>query len=147
MTTIAMESLIGNKPQEKNTDIKIGAHCRIRLADARLLAYHHKPVSLSDESHAGMDYSYQFLKSCIDKRMPVYGINTNVGDQVSFIEPLLHNKDPKPYYDSINDRQEKIIKSLSCGLGNIVPAEFVRVTMMLRAHCLSQSYSGVSSRS
>jgi histidine ammonia-lyase len=47
------------------------------------------------------------------------------------------------YHSEINERQENIIRSLSCGLGTIVSPHIVRATMMLRAHCLAQGYSGV----
>ncbi len=125
--------------------IVIGVDCKLTLIDAKLLSTKAIPVHISRESHQIMEHSYQFLKAAIDRRTPIYGINTNFGDQVNFLDPHLKNNDLAVYRESINARQENIIKSLACGLGDIIPNEIVRTTMMLRAHCLAQGYSGVKS--
>lgn len=128
------------------TAIEVGAQCRLTLADAKLLAKKSLPVRLHRNSHAPMAKSYRFLQSCINQRIAIYGINTHFGDQVSLIDPYIHNNTvtPEQYHDSINSRQENLIRSHSCGLGNIIPAEIIRVAMMLRAHCLGQGFSGVT---
>lgn len=143
--------MLENAMESKKTDtreskfsITIGTNCKLSLSDAKRLAAENIPVEITPESYVSMNHSYQFLKSAIDQRIPIYGINTNFGDQVNFIDSNLKNKDSLSYYKSINSRQKNIIKSLSCGLGNIIPAEIVKITMMLRAHCLAQGYSGVS---
>lgn len=123
----------------------IGVGRKLSLKDIHAFKLNLFPVELSPESYPAMDYSHQFLRSCIDKRIPVYGLNTNFGDQVHAIDPHLTNDNPILYYESINRRQRNIIKSLSCSLGELVPCEIVKVTMLLRAHCISQGYSGVSS--
>ncbi|CAF1603712.1 unnamed protein product [Didymodactylos carnosus] len=69
-------------------------------------------------------------------------MNTQFGDQVVLVDSV--ETDESSYCDSVIARQENLINSHSCGLGNIVPDDAVRVAMMLRAHCLAQGYSGVS---
>lgn len=124
------------------TSISIGCNERLKLLDAHLLAHYQFPVTITQESREVVDNAYQFLQEQVEMRTPVYGVNTNFGDQVNFVEPTLNDIDDV-YYQAIAHRQENIIKSLSCSLGHVVSPEIIRVTMMLRAHCLSQGYSGV----
>ena len=124
-------------------EIKIGYGSQLSITYAHLLARHSLPVYLHANAHEAIESAYQFLKSHVDKRIPIYGVNTNFGDQVRYIDSNFKEASDNSYYDSINDRQENIIKSLSCGLGDIVDPAIVRVTMMLRAHCLARGYSGV----
>jgi histidine ammonia-lyase len=142
MLNLAIENNVANKISAKQL-ITIGAHCKLTLADAKLLACNAIPVGLSHESHPAILSSYHFLQTRIDQRLPVYGVNTNFGDQVNLIDPYLNNENAALYYESINLRQTNIIKSLACGLGHIVSKDIVKVAMMLRAHCLAQGYSGV----
>ncbi len=124
--------------------INIGVNCKLTLIDAKSFANNSIPILISHESFPAMQRSHDFLKLCVDKRMPIYGISTNFGDQVCYIDPHLKSEDPNPYYLSIKARQENIIKSLTCGLGDIISPDIIRITMMLRAHCLAQGYSGVA---
>ncbi len=126
-----------------NQQITIGANSRLTLVNSKCLANNNIPVKLSKDSYAVMNQSHQFLKSYIDRRVPVYGINTHFGDQVNLLEPHLKS-DEQSYYQAIQARQENLIRSHACGLGKIIPPEIIKVTMMLRAHCLSQGYSGVA---
>lgn len=123
-------------------NIVIGANKRLSLEDAYRLSRQSVTVNISSDSYTAIDKCFNFLKSQIASRVTVYGINTNFGDQVTYIDPHLTSSD-ELYYQSINKRQENIIKSLSCGLGMEVDPSIVKVTMMLRAHCLAQGYSGV----
>lgn len=122
--------------------ITIGAEKWLSLTDIISLIRNSSMVVVSQDTYNAMTHSYQFLKTQIDKRIPVYGINTNFGDQVNFIDPTLHSEN-EIYHAAINARQTNIIKSLACGLGAEVAPEIVKVTMMLRAHCLAQGFSGV----
>ncbi|MHB1946561.1 MAG: HAL/PAL/TAL family ammonia-lyase [Gammaproteobacteria bacterium] len=124
--------------------ITIGSHCKLTLKDAYLLTKSNVIVDLNPYSHAVMERSYQYLQVCVAENMPIYGVNTNFGDQVRYVDDSIKNKDATPSYENIGNRQENLIKSLACSLGKQVPGEVVKVTMMLRAHCLSQGYSGVS---
>lgn len=124
--------------------ITIGAYSKLTIADAKLLATNGVTVKLSHESENVLERSYRFLSTHIDQRIPIYGVNTQFGDQVSLLDPYLKDHQSSAYYNSIQARQENLIRSLSCGLGDIVASEVVKVAIMLRAHCLAQGYSGVS---
>lgn len=136
--------IIESQATSTNVRMKIGSNCRLTLADAKQLATHATVVELNTDSHEKMATSYLFLKNYLDQRLPIYGINTHFGDQVGLLDANLKDADATRYYESINARQENLIRSHSCGLGDVVAPEIVRVAMMLRAHCLSQGYSGVT---
>lgn len=142
MLELDKESPIKNKATKES--ITIGANCKLTLTDVHLLADKSVPVHLSPGSYAVVEQSYHFLKSFVDQRQPVYGVNTQFGDQVRYLDSNIRNDDEISYYASINQRQENAIKYLACGLGDIISPEIVKVAMLLRAHCLAQGYSGVS---
>lgn len=121
----------------------IGHGCQLSIASSQAVAHYSSPVALPPQAMEVIEASYQFLKVHVDARVPIYGVNTNFGDQVRYINAAIKETDTLDYYGSINERQENIIRSLSCGLGTIVSPHIVRVTMLLRAHCLAQGYSGV----
>lgn len=143
ITAIKSTPVINCTANTVNQNLFIGANCKLTLSDANLLAKHAVPVHLSPEAYIAMENSHHYLQSCVDTRIPIYGINTHFGDQVGFVDPCLKTEDTLQYYQSINQRQENIIKSLACGLGDAIPPEIIRTTLMLRAHCLAQGYSGV----
>ncbi len=126
-----------------NQFLSIGHGCRLTINSAKKLLKKSSKVVVGSEAHQVIDTAYQFLKVHVDSRVPIYGINTNFGDQVRYIDSAIKETEALDYYESINNRQENIIRSLSCGIGNAVSPSIVRVTMMLRAHCLAQGYSGV----
>lgn len=143
------ESMMNNNNKLNHSDKKqiiIGFNQKLTLLDVKLLAVNHLPVHISNDSLVPMWQSYEFLKSCIDQRMPIYGINTSFGDQVNYLDPYIKDPNPAKYYSSINDRQENLIKSHSCALGEIIRPEIIKIAMMLRGHCLAQGHSGASKK-
>jgi histidine ammonia-lyase len=124
--------------------IIIGAGKTLSLLEANFLAKNKPLVQLSDQSRSLMKKSFTFLKNYMDAKLPIYGINTQFGDQVSLLDPHIQTENQDAYNESINMRQENLLKSHACGLGNIIDPEIIKVTMMLRAHCLAQGYSGVT---
>lgn len=123
--------------------ISIGHGCQLTLDSSHALAHSSSSIALHPKAIEAIQTSYDFLKKHVDLRVPIYGVNTNFGDQVRYVDSTINEADPQDYYDSINERQENILRSLSCGLGKMASPEIIRVTMMLRAHCLAQGYSGV----
>lgn len=123
--------------------VSIGSGRRLGLSHAKSFTQHTVAVHLSLESLAAIARSHSYLQSCIDKRMPIYGINTHFGDQVRFLDATI-NKDEELYGQAIDARQKKLILSHACGVGNKVSIQVTRIAMALRAHCLAQGYSGVT---
>ena len=126
-----------------NHQIIIGHGSQLSISDANLLSEYSPSIKLHANAESAIQSAYDFLKTHVDLRIPIYGINTNFGDQVRYIDTAIKEVSELSYYESIHTRQENIVKSLSCGLGDIVDPSIVRVTMMLRAHCLAKGYSGV----
>ena len=126
-----------------STQIFVGTNSRLTLRDSYLLATQRLPVTLAKSSYPLMQQSQAFLQNCIEQHMPIYGVNTNFGDQVKFLDANVKNSDTEVSYESITSRQENLIKSMSCSLGKPVDKEIIPVAMMLRSHCLAQGYSGV----
>lgn len=123
--------------------VEIGVNRRLTLNDAKLIASGRSIVSMSPDSFGAMNNSYSFLRSSIDKRIPIYGINTQFGDQVNLLDEHLDHSE-ELYRHSIIARQENLIKSHACGAGDYAPIEVVKVAMALRANCLSKGYSGIN---
>lgn len=132
-----------NQSPANKAYISIGRGSRLSIDCAYQLARQNFSVAVNPPTMDAVNEAYQFLKAHVDKRIPIYGINTNFGDQVRYIDTAIKDANAVDYYDSIKDRQENIVRSLSCGLGSIVSPEIVKVAMMLRAHCLAQGHSGV----
>ncbi|QMT59041.1 aromatic amino acid lyase [Legionella sp. PC997] len=132
-----------NTSEKELSLVTIGQGCRLTIASSQAVSHYSSAVALPPQATEVIEASYQFLKIHVDSRIPIYGVNTNFGDQVRYIDAAIKDTEELDYYESINERQENIIRSLSCGLGAIVAPHIVRVTMMLRAHCLAQGYSGV----
>lgn len=132
-----------NSTRDTQKNIVIGRGYKLRLQDAYLISKANQSIELSAESIPAMMESHHFLLSCINQRQPIYGINTQFGDQVGLLDQNIQNS-AEIYYESISARQENLLKSHYCGLGNIVSPSFVKTAMMLRAHCLSQGFSGVT---
>lgn len=126
-----------------HANLFIGHGCQLTIKSAYKLVKKSSKVVVESRAHEIIETAYQFLKVHVDSRIPIYGINTNFGDQVRYIDSAVKETDALDYDRSINQRQENIVRSLSCGIGSIVSPDIVRVTMMLRAHCLAQGYSGV----
>jgi histidine ammonia-lyase len=138
----AQENIKHNK--NKLHQIIIGANTRLTLRDSHLLATQQTRVLLNKSAYPLMEHSHAFLKSCIEQHMPIYGVNTNFGDQVKFLDANIQNSQTEVSYESIVSRQENLIRSMACSLGTPVAAEIIRVAIMLRSHCLGQGYSGVT---
>lgn len=147
MSSSLLEEKLGSSLHHETTKktLAVGVHKKLNLSDINLFNRDVLTVDLTQETPSAIKYSYESLKSFIDKRLPVYGINTNFGDQVNFLDShLKNNSDSLAYMNSIYERQENLIKSHSCGLGRVVEKDIIRTAILLRIHCLAQGYSGVS---
>ncbi|HVE43773.1 MAG TPA: aromatic amino acid ammonia-lyase [Gammaproteobacteria bacterium] len=145
MISSSMEHQTGRECREEIAEnLFIGDHAKLTLADVRRVATQGVSVKLSSQAYQSMTCSYDYLKERMDQRLPVYGLNTNFGDQSGLIDPNLHCENSDLYLESISARQRNIVKSLSCGVGDVVSPAIVKVTMLLRAHCLAQGYSGIA---
>ncbi|RTY99516.1 histidine ammonia-lyase [Flavobacterium sp. RSP49] len=95
---------------------------------------HHKSLSLSDEAKINI----QKCRDYLDKKMashsdPIYGINTGFG---SLCNVKISN-------ENLSKLQENLVKSHSCGTGEEVPTQIVKLMLLLKIQSLSYGYSGI----
>ncbi len=93
-----------------------------------------KEVKLSAEAEAAIDKCRQYLDEKIASQTePIYGINTGFG---SLYNITIDGKD-------LAALQENLVRSHACGTGAEVPAELVRLMLLLKVKSLSFGHSGV----
>ena len=121
----------------------VGGSRNVDLKTLVAVARHGAFVSLDPASRASMDVSHAFFSGKVDSRVPIYGLNTQFGDQVVLLDKHLDDYEGEHYQNSLKNRQNSLIKSHNCGMGELAPSEVVRGAMLLRSRCLSRGYSGV----
>lgn len=94
----------------------------------------HQKLALSEEARNNI----QKCRDYLDNKMasndePIYGINTGFGS--------LYNI--KISSDNLSKLQENLVKSHACGIGEEVPAEIVKMMLLLKIQSLSYGYSGI----
>lgn len=100
-------------------------------------------LGLAGSARARMLDSHETFCTNVDSRIPIYGLNTQFGDQVTLLDRHLDDYESDKYRNSLVERQYNLVRSHNCGLGEVVDEEIVRGAMLLRAQCLSRGYSGV----
>lgn len=98
------------------------------------IVFNDKVLALSDEAKINI----QKCRDYLDKKMalhlePIYGINTGFG---SLCNVKISN-------DNLSKLQENLVKSHSCGTGEKVPTEIVKLMLLLKIQSLSYGHSGI----
>lgn len=95
---------------------------------------HHKSLALSDEAKINIQKCRNYLdKKLASHSEPIYGINTGFG---SLCNVKISN-------DNLSKLQENLVKSHSCGTGDEVPCEIVKLILLLKIQSLSYGHSGI----
>lgn len=91
-------------------------------------------LSLSEESRAAIAKCREYLdRKAIESSTPIYGVTTGFGSLCNIsIEK-----------DELSALQKNLVMSHSCGTGDRVPTEIVRIMIMLKVQSLSYGHSGV----
>lgn len=92
-------------------------------------------VIFSPEAIERMQASRALVERVILERRVVYGVSTGVGELRNISIP----------FEDVKRLQQNIIRSHAAGVGEPLPKDVVRATMLLRAHTLARGYSGVRS--
>jgi histidine ammonia-lyase len=94
----------------------------------------HKALSLSEEAKINIQKCREYLdKKMASNEAPIYGINTGFG---SLCNVKISN-------ENLSQLQENLVKSHACGTGDEVPAEIVKIMLLLKIQSLSYGHSGV----
>ena len=93
-----------------------------------------KSVALSEEAIVNI----QKCRDYLDKKMashsePIYGINTGFGSLCNV----------KISSENLSKLQENLVKSHSCGTGEEVPIDIVKLMLLLKIQSLSYGHSGI----
>lgn len=123
--------------------VVVGGSRHVDVESLVAVARHRAAVALDPGSRDSMRTSQAFFASQVDSRVPIYGLNTQFGDQVVLLDRHLDDYEGERYQNSLKNRQNSLIKSHNCGMGELAPTDVVRGAMLLRARCLSRGYSGV----
>ncbi len=121
----------------------IGKGVRLSLRDLHEVAEEFHSVELNPAALEAMRASHELLSSYVNDRLPVYGVTTQFGNQAHLLDPHIKDEDDDRYFSSIRARQRNLVISHDCGLGEELPEAIARGAMLLRAHCISQGYSGI----
>ena len=91
-------------------------------------------LALSEESKAAIAKCREYLdRKAIESPTPIYGVTTGFGSLCNIsIEK-----------DELSTLQKNLVMSHSCGTGDRVPTEIVRIMIMLKVQSLSYGHSGV----
>ena len=91
-------------------------------------------LSLSEESKAAIAKCREYLdRKAVESPTPIYGVTTGFG---SLCNISIAN-------DELSTLQKNLVMSHSCGTGDRVPTEIVRIMIMLKVQSLSYGHSGV----
>src|SRR6478609_6739803 len=95
---------------------------------------HHKLIALSENVKTNILKCRKYLDSKMASHSePIYGINTGFG---SLCNVKISN-------ENLSKLQENLVKSHSCGTGDEVPNEIVKLMLLLKIQSLSYGHSGV----
>jgi len=106
----------------------------LTLEDLQEIIVNQKTLELSEEAKVNV----QKCRDYLDKKMathsePIYGINTGFGSLYSV----------KISNENLSKLQENLVKSHACGTGEEVPAEIVKMMLLLKIQSLSYGHSGI----
>lgn len=90
-------------------------------------------ISMTKNSEDAVKKSRERVEDVINKGKVVYGITTGFG---KFSEKVISKND-------VEKLQTNLIRSHSCGMGEDLPPNVIKLAMILRANSLSKGYSGI----
>ena len=106
----------------------------ISLSALKDLFYSSESLELSDVAIQQIQKARTYLDSFSGTNgAPVYGVNTGFGSLCNTIIPD----------HDMSQLQRNLLISHACGMGNEVPAEIVRLMLLLKVLGLSKGFSGV----
>ncbi|KAA5533393.1 histidine ammonia-lyase [Taibaiella lutea] len=93
----------------------------------------HQNIELTEKDLGKINANRNFLDKKIASGQTYYGINTGFG---SLCNVRIND-------DELADLQKNLVTSHSCGFGDEVPAEIVKIMLLLKIRGLAQGFSGI----
>jgi len=106
----------------------------LSLEELQHISDEKQSLALSDEATANIEKCRNYLDNKMQTEThPIYGINTGFGSLYSV----------KISAEDLTTLQENLMKSHACGTGEEVPAEIVKIMLLLKIQSLSYGNSGI----
>lgn len=105
----------------------------LTLKDVGRVIFEEEPVTISQESMRKVRASRTAIEHMIRTRQVIYGINTGFGKMSDVVIDD----------DALDELQQNLIHSHSCGVGEPFSETISRTMVLLRANALVKGYSGV----
>ena len=106
----------------------------LSLSDIQTILLEGKKIALSEEAIENIQKCRAYLDDKMERESaPIYGINTGFGSLC----------DVKIDKENLTLLQENLVMSHSCGTGDRVPQEIVKLMLLLKIQSLSYGHSGV----
>ncbi|MGC8606302.1 MAG: aromatic amino acid ammonia-lyase [Vulcanisaeta sp.] len=115
--------------------VEIGAGMHLTLDDIIKTSRNYEEVRVGNNALDAMKRSRMVLENLIHGNVRIYGVNTGLGD--------LYNVTVNP--EDVAKYSLDMLIDHSMGVGDYAPDDWVRATMLVRAHQLSLGYSGIRS--
>ncbi len=113
--------------------VKLGGEVKLSISDVVRVARLNEEVALSEEALGLMRDSRAVLEGLVAKGVSIYGVNTGLGE--------LYNVTVGA--DEVAGKSMELLMDHAAGVGDHAPDDWVRGTMVVRAHQLSRGFSGV----
>lgn len=118
----------------KMTQLEMGPDHHLTSAEVYEVAHHPEiQVRLSPKAKKNILASRAVVERIVRDKKVVYGVTTGFG---SFKDKFISK-------DDVQELQRNLIRSHSCGVGDLLPPEMVRASMLVRLNSLIQGHSGV----
>lgn len=105
----------------------------LSMEGAAQVIFGHENVSLAASARENIRKGREVIAQCLQRDVPVYGINTGFGKLA----------DVRISRDHLNDLQERLVVSHATGVGQPLSPPEVRAVLLLKANTLAKGYSGV----
>jgi histidine ammonia-lyase len=105
----------------------------LTIEDAFLAEENKRKISLSESAIRKMEQSRNQVEKWLGGDEVIYGVTTGFGEFATVKIP----------HEKIKQLQVNLIRSHSAGTGDPLPANIVRLIILLRANALAKGYSGV----
>jgi len=106
---------------------------KLSLSDIVKVARDYEIVRITNEAVDAVQRSRRILEEFIHSNVKIYGVNTGLGD--------LYNVTVNP--EDVTKYSIEMLIDHAVGIDDYAPDDWVRATMLIRAHQLSLGYSGV----
>lgn len=105
----------------------------LTLEELYKIAWGLEKVALSEQAIQAVEISYTNLERIVQKKVPVYGLNTGFG---IFADQVISNEESRRL-------NRNLIISHAVGTGLPLPKYLVRAAMAIRANALAKGFSGI----